>query len=274
MQPWKALVLMPMSLAFFLPPALGSHADGFYDMPVILEWEDGQFTAVIIPPEHGQVINNNGVLGGLDADELGACTTQYLAALLASIQGWRDAVAQFGSASLAADFSVDTWVAGCDPLSEKPDTVDIWIGTYEASGPILGFAMVDEPCVLMDSRFSTKWLASFNYEDMYNVMSHEFGHCLGLGHTGDLNGGAAGDPSHPTHDTMEGIYGRPVGAAGTPLHCASNLNVMGLEAALDGDDDGGAGRYAEFILTQAVALYETSDSTTCNLRVEAGDAPD
>jgi hypothetical protein len=62
------------------------------------------------------------------------------------------------------------------------------------------------------------YLESFTYADMYNVVGHEFGHCLGLFHADE------------GHDLMAGTYPHQVGHT-TALHCPSNVDVKALTYA-------------------------------------------
>lgn len=73
-------------------------------------------------------------------------------------------------------------------------------------------------------------VASFTFEDMYNINGQEYGHCLGLEH---VEGGPPGDDALE-HDTLNGVYTHVPGSAGTHRHCVSNLNVLGLEQVFKG----------------------------------------
>lgn len=244
--------------SLLVPTSVANHADGTYEIPVWFEWDRSDLQVLIVPPEHGQLFNSNGVLNNLDPNEANPCTTSLLAAIRDSIQGWRDAVTEFGAAWLQADLVITDHVLGCDSPTQVPTSPDIVVYTDETKGPILGFAVSTDPCIVNNSKFSTGSLRSFNYADMFNVMGQEFGHCLGLQHTGDPDGGAIGDPGHPAHDVMEGRYEHSVGAAGTHRHCVSNLNVKGLEAVFDGNAD------PNEIVEMAVADYLTSGSALCD----------
>ncbi len=86
-----------------------------------------------------------------------------------------------------------------------------------------------DACVVNNSMFVVK---SYTYADMFSINSQEFGHCLGLGHIqiGGSDQLAYEDPV-VGHDVMTGLYNHQIGSRGTHLHCLSNINMGGLEAA-------------------------------------------
>ncbi len=218
-----------MSVLVLLAPlaqgALADHEDGFYELPALDMWTKSRLTVVIVPPNHGQIANGDGILNGGDPNEATPFNS-YLRAVEDSIEEWNLGIRMFGSKRLKRTFRADVYVLGRDqiPPQAKPD---ILVVTDENKGPVLGFALRTEPCVVNNSKM---FIQSFTYADMYNVNAQEYGHCLGLQHVGS-QGGA--DPTssrkHPEHDVMNGFYADPVGAKGTHLHCVSNLDVEGLE---------------------------------------------
>ncbi len=202
-----------------LLPASASHDDGSYDIPVWFEWGESTLDVLIVPPAHGQIVNGNGALNGGDPSEATPFNS-YLAAIEDSIAEWDKAVDMFGPGWLQSGLVTNVYVIGRDQV---PDSAlrdpEIVVISDETKGPILGVAFSTRPCIVDNSKF---FVTSFTYEDMYNVSAHEYGHCLGLDHVVD---------AHPAHDVMAGTYADPVGAKGTHLHCVSNLDVKGLEAA-------------------------------------------
>ena len=98
--------------------------------------------------------------------------------------------------------------------------------THETAATNLGTTLVSRPtCVMTHSSY---FIYHFTPEDYYNVSSHEFGHCLGLGHIVD---------NRPADDLMASIYAPDVGAADNPLLCVSTLNMRAVERSygyLDG----------------------------------------
>ncbi len=221
---WLIAVLFGFQLVANLP-ALASHADGSYDLPIWFQWNKTVLDVIVVPPNHGQITNDNGVLNGGQASELTPFNT-YLKAIEDSIANWDEAVSMFGSDSLKSRFVTNVYVVGRD--SVPPDALtnpEIIVTTDETKGSIYGVAVSTNtgspgstPCVVDNSKFLFK---SFTYEDMYSINSHEYGHCLGLWHIVD---------NHPEHDSMAGTFTDPVGAKGNHLRCVSNLDVMGLEA--------------------------------------------
>lgn len=253
----RAAILLTLAalLASLAPGGFATHADGSYDQPVWFDWGQTNLRAEIIPPEHGQLFNNNLVLNNLDPAEANPCTSSYTRAMRDVVADWKLAVQTWGSTNLKNNLQISAHVLGCDPGAPFTSP-EILVATYETSGPVLGVSMSGDPCMVLMSRLGTIQLSgqvtgrSFNYEDMYSVIAHEFGHCLGQGHTGDLDGGVAGDPGHPDEDTMEGSYGHPIGSVQSHKHCPSNLNVKVMEEVFDGQG-GDAGR----IVSMAVSQY-------------------
>ncbi len=135
-----------------------------------------------------------------------------------------------GAGWLRAAYRTDVYVLGRDNVPPEVLTnPDILVFTDESEGPVLGVAVRLDPCLV---RMSKLEIMSFTYADMYNVTGQEFGHCLGLQHVGSQGGvDPFSDQKHPEHDVMNGFYTHFVGDAATHLHCVSNLDVVGLEAA-------------------------------------------
>lgn len=255
---WSGPVVVgALLLGLNVPSVPASHADGDYDGPVWFEWNRLQLEVLVFPAESGQVRNSNGILGGPDPAEANPCTNSYTRALRDAIDNWKFAVSVAAAAWLKNGFQLTPHVVGCDPPTAFPARPDIVVITDQTKGPVLGVAVKNDPCVINNSRISTN-LQSFTYADMFNVMGHEFAHCLGLGHTGDLDGGTVGDASHPSHDIVEGIYEHSVGSQGVHLHCVSNLNVRVLEAVFDGNTN------PSQIVEMPVAQYQWIDSPQCN----------
>lgn len=249
--------------ALAAPLGVATHDDGDYEIPLFFEWGDDhlELETILVPPGHGQITNNDGLFGGDLESDWDACTGTYTQAMLDSIENWRVAIAAFGSSFLAGNLTIVTWTLGCDPNEDMPASPEIVVYTDESKGPVLGFAATNMPdtphCIVNNGKFHTN-LKSWNYEDMFNVMGQEFGHCLGLGHTGDVSGAPAGAASHPGHDTMEGRYEHSIGAAGTHRHCVSNLNVLALESVFDSVSDPGE------IIEMLVGDYALATNPLCN----------
>jgi hypothetical protein len=222
-------LLMTAALLVALVPAtaLADHEeDGIYELPALDMWTKSQLTVWVVPPSHGQVYNGNGPLAGGDPNEVTPYENSYMRAMEDSIEEWNRGIRVFGSAALKKNFKARVYVLGRDDVPDQ-SSPDILVVTDENKGPVLGFAMRSEPCIVNNSQMFTR---SFNYADMYNVMGQEYGHCLGLQHVGSQGGV---DPTsaqkHPAHDVMNGFYADPIGQPETHLHCVSNLDVKGLE---------------------------------------------
>ena len=207
--------------------ALADHEeDGIFELPAQDDWDQAQLTVYIVPPSHGQIYNGNGALGGANPDEVTPFKNSYLRAIEKSIQEWDNGIRKFGSPELKKRFRAHVYVLGRDELPDQ-SMPDILVVTDENKGPVLGFAMGGEPCIVNNSQM---FIRSFTYADMYNVMGQEYGHCLGLGHVGSQGGvDPTSDQKHPEHDVMNGFYSDAIGSPETHLHCVSNLDVKGLE---------------------------------------------
>jgi hypothetical protein len=227
---WVALVsgLFVVALAAGVSGAAPPEP-GTYRQPLSFEWDTTSLDVLIVPPAHGQVLNGNGILNGFQMSELNPQANTYMAAILESIGDWRQAVDQFGSASLKGRLVINDYVMGSE--SVPPEALaepEIVVMTDETKGPILGAAISSRvtPCVVDASKL---FVTSFTYNDMYSVGAHEFGHCLGLDHVG-----------RPNTDLMYATYPFAPGDTGNPKQCISNLNVAGLELVFDGQAGGEA----------------------------------
>ncbi len=197
-------------------------APGDYRQPVIFESRTGDVDVLVVPPNHGQLLNDNGLLGGRGLGELTPANS-YLPAIEQSVQSFSTAVAQFGPDWLRKGLRINVYVLGRDtpPLGAllEPEVV---IATDEDKLDVVGVAITGlDPCIVDNSKLA--FGTSFTFEDMYNINAQEFGHCLGLDHVEP-----ARDPVL-RHDPLNGVYPHRPGTAGTHLHCVSNLNVRGLE---------------------------------------------
>jgi hypothetical protein len=210
---------------------------GYYELPALVWWQDAHLSVLVVPPNHGQIFNSDtGVLNGGDPNELTPFNS-YLAAIEGAIAEWDAAVDTLGADWLRAAYQTDVYVLGRDDVPQGVLTnPDILVLTDESHGTVLGTAYRLDPCVVRTSKVE---LLSFTYADMYNVTAQEFGHCLGLSHVGSQAGvDPLSDQKHPEHDVMNGFYTHFVGDAGTHLHCVSNLDVIGLEAAFAHEQPG------------------------------------
>ena len=223
------IVLTALLLGLAAAPAVADHEDdGLYELPTRDEWTHSKLSVLIVPPEHGQLYNGYGPLGGLDPKEVTPFENSYMRAIEDSIAEWKLGIKKFGSPRLRETLKITTYVLGRDEVpSDVLFSPDILLITDPNKGPVLGFAMYATPCIVNNSRM---FVRSFTYADMYNVNGQEFGHCLGLGHVGSQGGAEpTSSQKHPEHDVMNGFYADPVGAVGNHLHCVSSLDVKGLE---------------------------------------------
>lgn len=233
---WKVRAFAYLIAAMMVvgPMTLPASAAASYSQPVWFTWNKTTLDVLIVPPGHGQVYNNYGVLGGGGANELTPYENSYLRAVEQSAADWDRAMAQFGQSWLQ-NVVTNVYVVGRDQIPQTSlINPEIVITSDEAKGPILGVTFNTRPCIIANSKF---FITSYTEVDMYNVSAHEYGHCLGLDHS-------FGSPDDQviTHDVIYATYNDGVGLRGTHKHCISNLNVKGVErvfGALFGQPSGG-----------------------------------
>lgn len=225
------MVLAALLAVLLAIPAVATGDSNPYVQPVWFEWGSGNrglpIDVLIVPPAHGQVVNENGLLGGDEggASELSPFENSYLQAVEASARAFVPAIAKFGPGWLKHGIVINFYVLGRDDVpSEARSDPEIVILSDETKATILGVSFSSDPCIVDNSTF---FASSFTYADMYNVSGHEFGHCMGLDHV-------EGQGSEIDHDVMHPTYEDNPGASGNHLHCISNLNVMGIERAFAG----------------------------------------
>ena len=213
-----------------------------YIEPVWFEWDTTTLDVLILPPGHGQVVNEDGVLGGEDeTDELSVFENSYVRATEDSIQAWREAVQTFGSDRLKQGLSLNSYVVGRDEIpSQALEDPEVVITTGEENPYYLGVAASTRPCLIQNNKFF--YGTSFSYADMYSINAQEFGHCLGLEHvyTGAEDNDAPDEHPVLDYDALRAYYPFALGSNATPLQCVSNLNVAGLELVF-GEVLGGVG---------------------------------
>lgn len=208
-----------------LTPTSARAQSSNYVLPLMFQWEKSDIDVVVIPPEHGQIYNADGTFGGQGTGELTPNNT-YMKAIEAALADWNKAIQQFGSTRLKEALNINIYVLGRDPeAAGLVATAEIVVMTDQGKGPVLGYSLTGTSCYVLTSK---RYVSSFSYEDMYNTAGHEYGHCLGLFHVVD---------DEPVDDMMNGHYPHNIGAKDNPLHCASNLDVLGIENSIFGGAD-------------------------------------
>lgn len=219
-----------IAIALVLTLSVGAHAapepEESYSQPVVnaIPPHSTHWDILVIPPAHGQVFNGNGVLNGGDTRELDPLSSSYVAAIENAVATWKTSIDTLGVDWIQGALTFDLYVVGRDtiPPSALADP-EVVFSHHEASASILGvtfrgFMVANGPCWITDVSFGYFPL-SLTAEDMYNIASHEFGHCLGLSHVTDTS-----------DDMMFPTYTHSIGAKDNPLYCVSNLNVRGVES--------------------------------------------
>lgn len=218
--------VVALMLALIPARAGADHDDGRYKQPARSRWTITELDVVVVPPNHGQLVNDDGALNDGDPNEL-TPTNSYLRAIEEAIEEWRRGIELFGSRSLKTSLEFKVYVLGRDDIpSDVLLAPDILITSGEAMVGVVGVAVsAADPCIINIG--TSSFLGSFTYADMFNIHAHEFGHCLGLNHIGLQED--AGDVNHPEHEMMNDTYADTIGLKGRHLHCVSNLNILGLE---------------------------------------------
>lgn len=190
-----------------------------YELPVWFNWDQTTLDVLIVPPNHGQLVNGAGVLNGGDPAELTPFNS-YLEATEDSIAAWDAAIQQFGSDWLKTNLETNVYVLGRDDVpSSALTSPEVVIVSDENKAHILGLALSTRPCIVDNSKMM---VTSFSYPDMFNINGQEYGHCLGVYHIVEPG---------PAHDVMNGNYADEIGRPDTHLHCPSNLDVAAVEMA-------------------------------------------
>jgi hypothetical protein len=224
----KRSVSLILILALSLLAPAGQAAKSRYRQPVdVNRWTTTKLDVIVVPPPHGPLVNEEGVLSGGDPDEATPFNS-YVEATEKSIAEYKKVVREYGPRWLKKKLEVRTYVVGQDNIPERarndPEAV---IAFQENQGVILGVTIgirnVDPECLISNSM---SFAASFTFVDMYNINLHEFGHCLGLDHFI----GPRKDPTY-VHENMAPTYAHNPGNAGTHRHCVSNFNLRGVALA-------------------------------------------
>lgn len=218
--------------ATLLVPSADAKRDQIYRQPLLYDWSETRLDVIVLPPGHGQLLNGDSsdprLLDGGDPSELHPVTNSYLKATERAIQDWRISVKTFGSSALRRRLATRVYVAGRDSIPaavmQDPEIVIVWDEGKLAFLGLTVFLTADPPCIIDMSK--AYFEVGFSYPDMYNTMAHEFGHCLGLGHS-------TGERKVIEHDVMYAYDTHTTGLPRTHLHCMSNLNVAGLELTFD-----------------------------------------
>jgi hypothetical protein len=224
----KRSVFLVLILTISLLGRPGLAAKDRYRQPVnVNRWKTTKLDVIVVPPSHGPLVNENGVLSGGNPDEATPFNS-YVDATKKSIAEYTKVVRRYGPRWLKKRLEIRTYVVGQDNIPERvredPEAVIVF---GENQGVILGVTItvadVDPECLISNSMSFT---ASFTHTDMYNVNLHEFGHCLGLDHFA----GPSKDQIF-RHENMTPNYFHNPGTAGTHRHCVSNFNLRGVALA-------------------------------------------
>lgn len=186
---------------------------------VSIPWKKTSFLVVIVPPAYGPIYDAelqlfpNGTEGGP--------RSPYVLATVDAVHAWSEAAraysgARTGAGSIA-ELRAEVLVVGDGATLDdvaRADVVVHWIPTANFVGNAGTTATPARR--VCDVTLSTWFLFSMTPDDTFNVMMHEYAHCLGLGHAGLRT------------DLMNGVYAHYVGVPGNPRDCASTLDLAGL----------------------------------------------
>lgn len=192
-------------------------------------------------------------------------TLRDIATAEMAVQAWEDGVMDLGASWMTSGFSINHYTLGVDTnippealsdpeiivvMSEHDPVLLFGIGLQLPASVCTqrgGMVAMTEPhehngitvyqaectqggrtCVALNTNF----LLGGRYQ-MYDLVAHEFGHCLGVGHVGDALDFDA--KSVPDYDIMSYQYNP------SHVHCVSTLNVRSMESVY-ADLLGGSGQ--------------------------------
>ncbi len=209
----RVLALCSLALCILTSVA---RAESVYRQPTLYEWDRLTIDILVLPPSHGQVYNDGGVLPK-GAQDLRPGQNSYLRAIESGIGLWREAVRNHAPGWLSDKLSIRSYVLGRDHVPDQVmANLEIVVTTVETMGPVLGTSYPSRPCPAVVAQ---EFHVSLTEADVTNIAAHEVGHCLGLAHI---------DGPLPRQDLMQGVYQHPDGLQSTPVNCPSTLNVAGL----------------------------------------------
>lgn len=182
------------------------------------------------------------IVPGATADPLG-----HTEASRKAVQAWHDGVQELGQAWFKENYALNVYVIGQDVAPPEalsdPEVVVVLGGVEVLAG--IGLEPVQLACILKDGpdhahhgmEIFAESCAGTDFvcyalniagapgakgeRDLYDLVAHEVGHCLGAGHVGDADDFSA--QYVPVEDIMS-YQTDP-----DHVHCVSNLNVRILE---------------------------------------------
>ncbi len=207
--------------------------DNDYHEYILNDWDTAELDVLIIPPASPYALRD-------------------ISTIEKSVQAWDDGIQQLGASWLTDNLQIRQYTVGYDPIPwEALNDPEIVIISSEHNPFLLfgiGYALPWMACLdgyswaspvhQHDGSYWSVWQedcenlgntcfvvnTSFLFggkNRMYDLNSHEFGHCLGIGHVGDALDFDA--KNFPAADIMSYQYDP------SQVHCVSNLNVRSIE---------------------------------------------
>lgn len=251
---WSILLAPALMAAFLLPPAAQPAVctsasgcefwDNNYHMYMLNDWDVPELDVIIVPSVSVNAMSDT-------------------ATIEKAVDDWENAIQNNGASWLTSVFEINRYTVGFDTIPQEAlADPEIFIFTAEYNPFVLfgiGFETPVHACLdgtmnllpghphdgssplqtsqaRCDDLGQTCSVVNTNFllggkRRLYDLVTHEFGHCLGIGHVGDaLDFDAKTAPIHLNGAADESdIMSYQHNPA--KVHCVSSLNIVGINGA-------------------------------------------